>query len=249
MSHSSTMSHHHSKLSPAQRAGWMPRDLAALGHFLDHIIDKVEEEAWTKVVEQRKAAKGKTWQDSVHELQELLERDSCARMLLHRAIDQAPRDLVDQANFLTSTEQLLRVIDHIITTAPVYAHDLLVGFPLNALLALLMGTPAGEEAFRHPELNRKFKGILDEWCRFLDSKASRYTLQTWLTDEAVVRHSVCEAWAFCLLSTLLESALATSHLLFQAGTSGSSGDKHTCLGTTYASNALQAAVQLGTPPA
>lgn len=157
--------------------GGCPQTWQPLGHFLNDVVDKVERKAYLESDERS---------HSVQKLQELLERDSCARMVLHRAIDQAPRDLVDQTNFLTSTDNLLRAIDHIITTAPAYAHDSLVGFPLNALLALLMGTPAGLEAFRHPELNKKFKGVLDDWYSFLDSEASRYTLETWLSDEAVV---------------------------------------------------------------
>lgn len=152
---------HQHQLMPAQHAGWMPHDLAALERFLKRLTTRVNNKKGTKAAAAAAAAaalppeeaaalpEAERWEhESVRALSQLVEDDPVARMLLQRAMDQAPRDMVETSHFLNTIGELLDVVDHILGEAPEYATDELVGCPINAALALLMGTPAGFEAFR-----------------------------------------------------------------------------------------------------
>lgn len=71
---------------------------------------------------------------------------------------------------------MLQLIDLIIREAPEWQDNDLVGFPINAILDWPMGTPAGLAAFAMPAVNACFKGMFDEWTRFLTSYDSTYVL-------------------------------------------------------------------------
>ena len=76
---------------------------------------------------------------------------------------------------LTSVEQLLRLINEVLTIAPEFG-DQAVTLPLGAILDWTMGTPAGSAAYRDPRINTMLKKILTAWGEFLDSGDSRYVL-------------------------------------------------------------------------
>lgn len=67
---------------------------------------------------------------------------------------------------------MLRLFDHIISTAPAFEADDLVGFPINAILDWPMGTPAGMAMFTSPAVNMHFKKMFDVWSSYLASEAS-----------------------------------------------------------------------------
>ena len=71
---------------------------------------------------------------------------------------------------------MLRLINHILTTAPGFDKTGLVGFPINAIFDWPMGTQAGFAAFTNEKVNRQLKKILNEWAKFLNSADSRYVL-------------------------------------------------------------------------
>ena len=73
---------------------------------------------------------------------------------------------------------MLRLFNHIITTAPKYEANDLVGFPINAILDWPMGTPAGLAMFCDPRVNEMFKKMFYAWSAFLTSSDSRYVLTT-----------------------------------------------------------------------
>ena len=62
---------------------------------------------------------------------------------------------------------MLRVLNHIMTTAPGFNKTGLVGFPINAILNWPMGTRAGTAAFLNEKVNRQLKKILNHWAVFL----------------------------------------------------------------------------------
>jgi len=74
--------------------------------------------------------------------------------------------------------EMLRLFDLIITTAPDYQDNDLVGFPINAILDWPMGTTAGMSAFSREKLDAQFKKMFDVWSTFLTSEGSRYVLTT-----------------------------------------------------------------------
>jgi phosphatidylserine decarboxylase len=73
---------------------------------------------------------------------------------------------------------MLRLFNHIISTAPAYQEDDLVGFPINAILDWPMGTSAGLAMFADPRVNEQFKRMFYVWSSFLASPESCYVLST-----------------------------------------------------------------------
>ena len=71
---------------------------------------------------------------------------------------------------------MIIIIDHIMTTAPMFNKTALVGLPINAILNWPMATTAGFAAFLNDKVNRWFKNILNYWGEFLSTPESRYVL-------------------------------------------------------------------------
>jgi phosphatidylserine decarboxylase len=61
-------------------------------------------------------------------------------------------------------------------------------FPMSNLFVYMMMTPAGEAAFRLPQLNDALRAVLKEWCAYLDSEESASVLNEgpngWLSEPA-----------------------------------------------------------------
>ena len=60
-------------------------------------------------------------------------------------------------------QQMLVVINHVLTTAPEYNDTGMVGFPINAILDFPMITSAGLAAFRLQSLNDMLRKVLAVW--------------------------------------------------------------------------------------
>jgi phosphatidylserine decarboxylase len=148
-----------------RRAGWLPGDQDEL-------------EAWLAGHRDRVDAKGQ--QAVLHpvltEFQELIDSDPVVRMYLSQMIAQVPRAKQYRKRHLHSVQQMLRLINEVLTMAPEYSQDAMVVLPLGAILDWAMGTPAGFAAFRDRQINAMVKKILTAWCEFLISSDSRYVL-------------------------------------------------------------------------
>ena len=77
---------------------------------------------------------------------------------------------------IPSWQLMIIIIDHIMTTAPVFNKTALVCFPIKAILNWPMATTAGFAAFMNDKVNRLFKNILSYWGEFLSTPESRYVL-------------------------------------------------------------------------
>ena len=147
-----------------RRAGWLPTSQAEL-------------EAWLSGHRERVEAKGD--QVLLHpvlvEFQTLINTDPVVRMYVERMIAEVPRNRNYSKRHLTSVEQLLRLMNEVLTMAPEFGEQS-VTLPLTAILDWTMGTPAGFAAYRDPRVNAMLKKILTAWCEFLDSGDSRYVL-------------------------------------------------------------------------
>jgi phosphatidylserine decarboxylase len=158
-----------------RRAGWLP-DQDAL-------------ESWLAGHRQRVEAKGE--QIVLHpvltEFRELLDREPVLRMYVERMITEVPHTKPYQQRHLESVDQLLRLINEVLTVAPEFG-DQAVTLPLNAILDWTMGTTAGFAAYRDPRINAMLKRVLTVWCEFLSSGDSRYVLNEtptgWKSDAA-----------------------------------------------------------------
>jgi phosphatidylserine decarboxylase len=76
------------------------------------------------------------------EFQELLETDPVVRMYMNQMIAQVPGTKPYLKRHLESVEQMLRMINEVLTMAPEFGGNM-VATPLGAILDLAMGTPAG----------------------------------------------------------------------------------------------------------
>ena len=147
-----------------RRAGWLPDSQEDL-------------EAWLTGHRERAEANGE--QVVLHpvlaELRDLLDTDPVVRMYFERMVAEVPQGRNYSKRHLTSVDQLLRLINEVLTIAPEFG-DQAVTLPLGAILDWTMGTPAGFAAYRDPRVNAMLKKILTVWCTFLDSGDSRYVL-------------------------------------------------------------------------
>jgi phosphatidylserine decarboxylase len=157
-------------------AGYLPRHRPAVDAWLRNL---------QKTVADRTAAR--EWvSPSVAELALLIERDGIVRMYVTQMIDEVPA----RYKTVDSIPALLASLDHIVKTAPLYNRNPAeqVFFPVSTLFTYMMMTPAGEAAFRLPPFNDSLRKILQEWCAFLDSPASRSVLiegdEGWLSQPA-----------------------------------------------------------------
>jgi phosphatidylserine decarboxylase len=147
-----------------RRAGWLPQDHGDL-------------ECW--LTSHRERVKTKGVQVALHpvlaEFQRLIDTDPVVRMYIHQMIEQVPRTKPNRKRHLHSVEQMLHLINEVLTMAPEFGENPVV-LPLCAIFDWTMATPAGFAAFRDPRINAVLKKILTAWCGFLDSADSLYVL-------------------------------------------------------------------------
>ncbi len=155
---------------PYRVGQWLPTDQAVLDDWLQRTIRAAD-------------ADPKPLVPVLQELQDLIESDAVLYMNFHRMFEELP----DTKRFRRTpigTPQvrdyvhMLRLINHVLTTAPEYNRTGLVGFPINAILDWPMCTQAGIDAFLDARVNAQFQRILDTWATFLSSPASAYVLGT-----------------------------------------------------------------------
>lgn len=148
-----------------RRGGWLPDDQDDL-------------EAWLAGHRERVAAKGEhvPLHPVMEEFRALIDRDPVVRMYLNEMIAQVPRGRDYRQRHLQSVQQMLRLINEVLTMAPEFSEDAMVVLPLGAILDWTMGTPAGFAAYRDGRVNAMLKKILSAWCEFLSGPDSRYVL-------------------------------------------------------------------------
>jgi len=147
---------------------WLPFNLESLNTWLSELTQEVEEkkEPLLPVMEKFK---------------HLIEHDPEVYMLITQMITQVPnkgkyrKDPIG-GHQIRNYDQILYLINAILTKAPEFNETDLVGCPINAILDWSMGTPAGFAAFLNSKVNAMFEEILNVWCEFLSSKKSLYVL-------------------------------------------------------------------------
>jgi phosphatidylserine decarboxylase len=159
-----------------RRAGWLPDDQDAL-------------ESWLAGHRERVEAKGEqvVLHPVLSEFQAMIGSDPVLRMYFDRMIAEVPHTRSYSKRHLTSVEQMLRLINEVLTMAPEFG-DQAVTLPLGAILDWTMGTSAGFAAYRDPRVNAALKQVLISWCEFLSGPESRYVLNDsptgWKCDQA-----------------------------------------------------------------
>jgi phosphatidylserine decarboxylase len=126
-----------------RQAGWLPASQEAL-------------EDWLAGHRQRVEAKGQDIQlhPAVADFQHLIASDPVVGMYVSRMIDQVPETRAYSKRHLEDPDQLLRLINEVLTMAPEFG-DENVTLPLGAILDWAMGTPAGFCCVPRPEGQRR----------------------------------------------------------------------------------------------
>jgi phosphatidylserine decarboxylase len=156
--------------------GWLPRNEAHLARYRQELAEKARDRA---------AKANRT--TVVDELSALINGDPILRMDLTRAIEEAR-----SAGYVLGyecIEDLMVIIDYVMTYAPPFSETSLIHCPLNAVLDWPMCMPSGYALFRDPALNAQLKRVLNCWCGFLTGPHSREHLTTqapngWFSDAA-----------------------------------------------------------------
>ncbi|PXW26355.1 phosphatidylserine decarboxylase family protein [Paraburkholderia caballeronis] len=123
----------------------------------------------------------------VRDLADLVHGDAVLRMNLTRAIDEARAAGYDLG--YASIDELMRIVDYLMTYAPPFSASAPVATPLNVVLDWPMCMPSGYAVFRDPAFNAQLRRVLDYWCGFLSGPHSRAHLNGhapdgWFCEEA-----------------------------------------------------------------
>ena len=144
-----------------QRLGeWLPGEEAASVSFRKEIAAKA-----------RERARHEPRASVVKDLGDLLQGDPVLRMGLTRAIDESLA--AGHELGYGSIDELLDIVDFLMTYAPPFSASAPVMTPLNAVLEWPMCMPSGYAVFRDAALNAQLRRVLDYWAGFLSGPHSR----------------------------------------------------------------------------
>lgn len=172
--------HHSKRLRHTARLGrWLPWDPKHLNEWLKKAIEAAE----------RKKA---PFHPVVEEFRRMIENDPEMYMYFTEMFEQQPAFSPPPGSGdikIQDYQQMLVIINHVLTSAPEFNTTAMVGCPINAVLDFPMITPAGLAAFLSPKVNAILKKLLKVWSAYLDSPASRYVLNAsengWLSPAAL----------------------------------------------------------------
>ena len=158
------------------RAGYLPADRDVLDEWHTELANSLPDD------------EAPVSHKSVQAFAELLDRNPVVRMYVTEMVKEAGKlgrqDL--RRDHVRSVPGLIAALDRILGHAPTFNG---VAFPMSALFAYMMMTPAGEAVFRLDNFNEALREMLREWCDFLNSPESRYVLNDgkhgWLSADAI----------------------------------------------------------------
>jgi len=160
-----------------RRGGWLPENHDDLEDWITGHRERVEERGTDVPLH-----------PVIVEFQELIASDPVVRLYMTEMIEQVPKSKPYRKRHLTSVDQMLRLINEILTMAPEFSEGGMVTTPLTAILDWTMGTEAGFAAHRDPRIIAMFRKILNTWCEFLTSEESLYVLNDspsgWMSEHA-----------------------------------------------------------------
>lgn len=145
---------------PQYRGGlhgnWLPSDVEVLSTFIYGLDEAPAAEV--------------DYHPVIRKYRDLIETDAVVRMYVTAMIDQVP--VMYQPNPLRTPEDMLRLLNKVLTQAPKFNSTALVGCPMSAVIVWTMGTPAGFAAYRNEKINAMLKEILQVYTGYLDSEDS-----------------------------------------------------------------------------
>ena len=129
---------------------------------------------------------------SVAAVRELIDSDRRVRALVNGMLEQS-KGLHQYGNVpIKTVDMMLAMMNHIVVRAPAFNPDSSKrnAFPMSALFAYMMYTEAGTLVFANEKFNDAIRGVLQAWCDYLDSPASRNVINKgedgWLSPAAAL---------------------------------------------------------------
>ena len=127
---------------------------------------------------------------------EFLVNDACEENLNILDSDLADAEAVNVPR-IKSKESLLDTFNALLTQAPQFIDNELVGLPFSAFVVGIDPTLSGQTLFRLPMFNEKMGAILNVWHQYLGSPASNWIFgtegQQWLSPQAKQQYQF-EIW-------------------------------------------------------
>ena len=160
---------------PFRLGEWLPHDQRAHREWLGGVIDHVDQNP-----------------NELHpvlvEFRDLIESNTRVYILIESMFHEIPNKKPYGDNPLgrghpqvRDYHHMLRVINHLLTTAPCWNDKSermgLVGLPFQALFDWPMGTASGFAVFLDPDVNKMLKKILNAWGDYLTSPKSAGVLK------------------------------------------------------------------------
>jgi phosphatidylserine decarboxylase len=145
---------------------WMPSDQETLAAWMRKIMTKADRDTGPLL-------------PSVQNLKDLIETDAKAYMFFTQMFDEVPtRQKTSPAGLpqVRDYEHMLRLFNVILTHAPEFDENGLVGCPFNAMLDWSMATVGGWAGFLDDTVNAHLRDMLNEWGVFLQSPESASVL-------------------------------------------------------------------------
>jgi phosphatidylserine decarboxylase len=182
-------------MGKAMTAGhWARKSTFRIGHWLPAEPEALQ--AWLHDFKTKAEARAAHRHPVIQEFADLIASDPIVRMYFTSMIGQVPKTSKYRARHLASIEQMLTLMNAVLTYVPEFEDSAYVGCPLDAILDWCMGTPAGFAAFRHPSVNALLRKIIGVWCQYLTSEASLHVFNDgprgWKSDAAQARVGIAE---------------------------------------------------------
>ncbi|KAJ3513812.1 hypothetical protein NMY22_g14929 [Coprinellus aureogranulatus] len=164
------------KDGPIQMGFWVPNRVYATAKFLFPLRRLLDDSRNRRVLS--------PLHDTIADFKQWIETNSIYRMLVNRMLDEAnsfiatlDQETIDQIQGYGDTtvfgyDEFFEYLNLIINTSPSFNDTAQVGTPMNGLLSVPMGTPAGAALFHDTYFNEEFKKVLDAWNTFLKSPQS-----------------------------------------------------------------------------
>lgn len=160
-----------------QMGFWVPNRIWATAKFLIPLRKELEEK--------RKLGTLKALIPEMVAFKHWVTSHSVYRMWVNTMIEEANeyvhnaslKDKIEiiidgDALYIGGYDQFFELLNEIITTSPSFNNTVMVGTPMNGLLAVSMATKSGLALFHDTTFNQEFKKVLNTWNTFLKSSDS-----------------------------------------------------------------------------
>ncbi|MGE7956207.1 phophatidylserine decarboxylase associated domain-containing protein [Pseudomonas sp. NPDC089530] len=163
---------------PIQMGFWVPNRVWATAKFLVPLRNLIaqKKKAGTLTPMRKEIIVFKTWvtHNSVYRMwvNSMIEQSNAYVATLDEATKEQIKDADGDALWIDGYDSFFEILNEIISTSPSFNTTAQVGTPMNAFLAVSMGTEAGVALFHDTTFNQHFKKVLNAWNSFLKSGAS-----------------------------------------------------------------------------